>query len=63
MPFHFSSLWRQTNTASCGCAWFHRVHQGIGLALYLINPASLGSVRQISGMQMINSSPANSASM
>ena len=32
-------------------------------ALYLINPASLGSVRLISGMQMISSSPANSASI
>jgi hypothetical protein len=32
-------------------------------APYLISPASLGSVRLISGMQMINSSPANSANM
>jgi hypothetical protein len=32
-------------------------------APYLINPASLGSVRLISGMQMISSSPANSASI
>jgi hypothetical protein len=32
-------------------------------APYLINPASRGNVRLISGMQMISSSPANSASM
>jgi hypothetical protein len=32
-------------------------------APYLINPASRGNVRLISGMQMINSNPANSASM
>ena len=32
-------------------------------AHYLISPASLGSVRLISGMQMISSSPVNSASM
>jgi hypothetical protein len=31
--------------------------------LYLINPASRGSVRLISGMQMMSSRPANSASM
>ena len=30
---------------------------------YLINPASLGSVRLIAGTQMISSSPANKASM
>jgi hypothetical protein len=30
---------------------------------YLISPASLGSVRLISGTQMISSSPVNSASM
>ena len=30
---------------------------------YLINPASLGNVRLISGMQMISNSPAKSASM
>jgi len=33
------------------------------VAPYLISPASLGSVRLISGMQMMSSSPANSASI
>ena len=32
-------------------------------APYLISPASLGSIRLISGMQMISNNPANSASM
>jgi hypothetical protein len=36
---------------------------GSNFSPYLINPASRGSVRLISGMQMISNSPANSANM
>ena len=34
-----------------------------GAATYRINPANRGSARLISGMQMISSSPTNSASI
>jgi len=50
---------------------FARAVMGFGIGFsatpsrgaYLISPASLGSVRLISGMQMMSSSPANSASI
>ena len=40
-----------------------RCFAGRSARAYRINPASRGSVRLISGMQMISSSPMNSASM
>ena len=40
-----------------------RMPRGRRIKLYLISPANLGSVRLISGMQMISSNPMNSAAM
>ena len=40
-----------------------RMPEGRWIVLYLISPANLGSVRLISGMQIMSSKPMNSASM
>ena len=55
-----ATFMRALNGGTCGCT---SLTPSTTRAPHLIKPASLGSVRLISGMQIISSSPANSASM
>lgn len=52
-----------SNFVACWRVRFRWLYSRTTTAPYLINPASLGSVRLISGMQMMSKSPPNSASM
>ena len=62
MPSYSGGGRRRTPAATCGHTPF-KWSATVRTVPYLISPASLGSVRLISGMQMISSNPVKSASM